>query len=181
MAINAGRRFSERTQQSAFDRIRGGAVNVVCSFWLAGRCARNPCRFLHPESPPSQPPKQSPYHHSKTWRSSPEDGQESSYISPSEIAAKNMSYISPSEVAPKKMPSISSSDCDHKTPPKTQEKVCKYWLLGNCVQGEKCKNLHSWFCGNGFSMVAKLEGHNKVILGAVFISYFCSVWSCFYL
>ncbi|KAH7863905.1 hypothetical protein Vadar_023230 [Vaccinium darrowii] len=158
MAINAGRRFSERTQQSAFDRIRGGAVNVVCSFWLAGRCTRNPCRFLHPESPPLQPPKQSPYHHSKTWRSSPEDGQESSYISPSEIAAKNMSYISPSEVAPKKMPSISSSDCDHKTPPKTQEKkVIIRVLMGSpflvaapsFTQAGKDKTIRVWDCNTG--------------------------------
>ncbi|XP_057469129.1 zinc finger CCCH domain-containing protein 62-like [Actinidia eriantha] len=43
--------------------------------------------------------------------------------------------------------------------------VCQYWLSGNCVRVEKREHLHSWFCGNGFSMVAKLEGHNKVITG----------------
>ncbi|KAI8545223.1 hypothetical protein RHMOL_Rhmol07G0024200 [Rhododendron molle] len=211
--MKAGRRFPERTQRSVFDRIRGGTVNNVCAYWLAGRCTRNPCRFFHPESLPSQPPKQSPYQRPKTWRRSPEDGVKNSSISPSGVAAKKMSSsspidcerktpedgvknssvspcgvaakmmssispsdsehktpedrvknssVSPSGVAIKMMSSISPSDCEDKSTPTNPDKVCKYWLLGNCVQGEKCKNLHSWFCGNGFSMLAKLEGHNKV-------------------
>ncbi|XP_058224753.1 zinc finger CCCH domain-containing protein 17-like [Rhododendron vialii] len=204
--MKAARRFPERTQRSVFDRIKGGTVNNVCAYWLAGRCTRNPCRFFHPESLPSQPPKQSPYQHPKTWRRSPEDGVKNSSISPGGVAAKKMSSsspidcerktpedgvknssvspcgvaakkmstpedrvknssVSPSGVAAKKMSSISPSDCDDKSTPTNPDKVCKYWLLGNCVQGEKCKNLHSWFCGNGFSMLAKLEGHNKAVNG----------------
>ncbi|KAG5538488.1 hypothetical protein RHGRI_019162 [Rhododendron griersonianum] len=214
--MKAARRFPERTQRSVFDRIRGGTVNNVCAYWLAGRCTRNPCRFFHPESLPSQPPKQSPYQRPKTWRRSPEDGVKNSSISPSGVAAKKMSAsspidcerktpedgvknssvspcgvaskkmssispsdsehktpedrvknssVSPSGVAAKKMSSISPSDCEDKSTPTNPDKVCKYWLLGNCVQGEKCKNLHSWFCGNGFSILAKLEGHDKAING----------------
>ncbi|KAL5839454.1 hypothetical protein ACOSQ4_012062 [Xanthoceras sorbifolium] len=29
--------------------------NVICSFWLKGRCSRNPCRFLHPDTSIQQP------------------------------------------------------------------------------------------------------------------------------
>ncbi|KAF7137847.1 hypothetical protein RHSIM_Rhsim07G0021900 [Rhododendron simsii] len=247
--MKAARRFPERTQRSVFDRIRGGTVNNVCAYWLAGRCTRNPCRFFHPESLPSHPPKQSPYQRPKTcpktWRRSPGDGVKNSSISPSGVAAKKMSSsspidcerktpedgvknssvspfvknspiekdssserktpedgvknssvspcgvaakkmssispsdsehktpedrvknssVSPSGVAAKKMSSISPSDCEDKSTPTNPDKVCKYWLLGNCVRGEKCKNLHSWFCGNGFSMLAKLEGHNKAVNG----------------
>ncbi|PIN05932.1 U3 snoRNP-associated protein (contains WD40 repeats) [Handroanthus impetiginosus] len=46
-----------------------------------------------------------------------------------------------------------------------QPKQCKYWITGNCVYGEKCKDLHSWFCGSGFTMLAKLGGHTKAITG----------------
>lgn len=40
---------------------------------------------------------------------------------------------------------------------------CKYWVTGNCVHGHECKHLHSWFCGSGFTMLTKLEGHEKVL------------------
>ncbi|KAH6831671.1 zinc finger WD40 repeat protein 1 [Perilla frutescens var. hirtella] len=49
--------------------------------------------------------------------------------------------------------------------PKAQPKQCKYWATGSCVHREKCKDLHSWFCGSGFMMLAKLEGHTKAITG----------------
>ncbi|GFY85971.1 WD-40 repeat family protein [Actinidia rufa] len=51
-------------------KFRGGTVNKVCVYWLSGRCTRNPCRFLHSESPTSKPPKQSQYRHSNTWHRS---------------------------------------------------------------------------------------------------------------
>ncbi|XP_031285391.1 zinc finger CCCH domain-containing protein 48-like [Pistacia vera] len=39
---------------------------------------------------------------------------------------------------------------------KTPPKVCQHWLSGNCVKGDNCQFIHSWFCGNGISMLAKL-------------------------
>ncbi|KAK2642967.1 hypothetical protein Ddye_024730 [Dipteronia dyeriana] len=36
--------------------------NVICAFWLKGRCTRNPCRFLHPDAS-IQPPTQVPLQH----------------------------------------------------------------------------------------------------------------------
>ncbi|KAK4483439.1 hypothetical protein RD792_010626 [Penstemon davidsonii] len=42
---------------------------------------------------------------------------------------------------------------------------CKYWVSGNCVHGDNCKDLHSWSSGTGFTMVTKLEGHTKAISG----------------
>ncbi|PSS24341.1 Zinc finger CCCH domain-containing protein [Actinidia chinensis var. chinensis] len=142
MDVKAARGVSERAQRSVCDRVRGGTVNNVCSYWLAGRCTRNPCRFLHMESPPSKPPKQSQYRHSNTWHRSSNNSVKNSSASPGER---------------------SGSEC--KMAKKTQTTVCQYWILGNCVRGEKCEHLHSWFCGNGFSMVAKLEGHTKAVTG----------------
>ncbi|GFY85972.1 hypothetical protein Acr_04g0007100 [Actinidia rufa] len=70
MAVKTLRRGAERMQQSINDKVRGGTVNKVCVYWLSGRCTRNPCRFLHSESPTSKPPKQSQYCHSNTWHRS---------------------------------------------------------------------------------------------------------------
>ncbi|TXG47984.1 hypothetical protein EZV62_027278 [Acer yangbiense] len=39
--------------------------NVICAFWLKGRCTRNPCRFLHPDTS-IQPPIQHFDGHIKT-------------------------------------------------------------------------------------------------------------------
>ncbi|KAL1322739.1 hypothetical protein AAHE18_14G218200 [Arachis hypogaea] len=51
--------------------------------------------------------------------------------------------------------------------------ICKYWMTDNCVlftifshvHGDLCRNLHSWFYGDGFSALAKLHEHNKAITG----------------
>lgn len=56
-------------------------------------------------------------------------------------------------------------------PPKNASKsvvgVCKYWMDGKCLYGNRCRNLHSWCrcSGQKFSMAAKLEGHKKGITG----------------
>ena len=42
------------------------------------------------------------------------------------------------------------------------EKVCNYWIQGNCSYGERCKFLHTWSVGDGFSLLTQLEGHQKV-------------------
>ncbi|EOX92678.1 Zinc finger WD40 repeat protein 1, putative isoform 3 [Theobroma cacao] len=49
-------------------------------------------------------------------------------------------------------------------PQKQEDKVCKYWMSGHCARGNKCWYLHSWCRGDGFMMLAKLEGHKKVIM-----------------
>lgn len=52
--------------------------------------------------------------------------------------------------------------------PKAQEredKICKYWMSGHCARGDNCWYLHSWCYGDGFTMLAKLEGHKKAVSG----------------
>ncbi|XP_007048519.2 PREDICTED: zinc finger CCCH domain-containing protein 63 isoform X1 [Theobroma cacao] len=50
-------------------------------------------------------------------------------------------------------------------PQKQEDKVCKYWMSGHCARGNKCWYLHSWCRGDGFMMLAKLEGHKKAVHG----------------
>ncbi|XLR56984.1 hypothetical protein HN51_011286 [Arachis hypogaea] len=47
--------------------------------------------------------------------------------------------------------------------------ICKDWMTDNCVHGELCQNLHSWFYGDGFSTLAKLHEHNYTCLIPPFI------------
>ncbi|PSR98025.1 Zinc finger CCCH domain-containing protein [Actinidia chinensis var. chinensis] len=142
MDVKASRRVAERTHRSIYYRLSGGTVNSICAIWLAGRCTCNPCRFLHMESPTSKPPKQSQNHRSNTWHRGSNNSFKNSSPSP-----------------------IGGSGTESKTDRKTQTTVCQYWLSGNCLRGEKCEHLYFWFCGNGFSMVAKLERHDKAVAG----------------
>ncbi|KAL0464721.1 UNVERIFIED_CONTAM: Zinc finger CCCH domain-containing protein 17 [Sesamum latifolium] len=64
------------------------------------------------------------------------------------------------------------------TTQKAQPKQCKYWVTGNCVHGDKCKDLHSWFSGSGFTLLRKLEGHTKAITGISFPSGSDKLYSC---
>ncbi|TQD88028.1 hypothetical protein C1H46_026451 [Malus baccata] len=45
------------------------------------------------------------------------------------------------------------------------ERVCNFWVQGNCSYGDKCKFLHSWSMGDSFSLLTQLEGHQKVVSG----------------
>uniref|UniRef100_A0A2N9ID15 C3H1-type domain-containing protein n=1 Tax=Fagus sylvatica TaxID=28930 RepID=A0A2N9ID15_FAGSY len=48
---------------------------------------------------------------------------------------------------------------------KTPERVCEFWVQGNCVYGDQCPYLHLWFRGDKFTMLAKLQGHKKAVNG----------------
>jgi hypothetical protein len=60
------------------------------------------------------------------------------------------------------------------------EKVCNFWVQGNCSFGDKCRYLHSWSLGDGFSLVTQLEGHQKVEFFCDFVGFFvicfCGFW-----
>ncbi|TYH49446.1 hypothetical protein ES332_D10G137200v1 [Gossypium tomentosum] len=58
-------------------------------------------------------------------------------------------------------PSHNSSLSTLKSP--DHNKLCKYWMSGHCHRGDKCWYLHSWSRGDGFTMLAKLEGHKKAL------------------
>ncbi|CAI0459295.1 unnamed protein product [Linum tenue] len=45
---------------------------------------------------------------------------------------------------------------------KSEKQVCRDWKSGNCSRGDdKCRFLHSWSRGEGFSMLARLEGNGN--------------------
>ncbi|GAV56662.1 WD40 domain-containing protein, partial [Cephalotus follicularis] len=54
---------------------------------------------------------------------------------------------------------------DNTSTQKDQNKVCRYWVSGNCVNDSKCGFLHSLSSGDSLSVLAKLEGHEKAVTG----------------
>ncbi|KAF8034119.1 hypothetical protein BT93_C0407 [Corymbia citriodora subsp. variegata] len=121
---------------------------TVCIYWLKGTCNQDPCGFLHDAS------RSCNVYHRAAKQSShmPEDclgkGPESS---PVNLASS--------------IPRKRGDPSKDKNPQKPREKVCRYWILGNCVKGDACPFLHLWFHGVDFAMLAKLEAHKKGISG----------------
>ncbi|XP_028800052.1 zinc finger CCCH domain-containing protein 48-like [Neltuma alba] len=50
-------------------------------------------------------------------------------------------------------------------PKGNSSQICKYWINGNCVHGDHCWNLHSWFYGDGLSILTKLHQHKTIMTG----------------
>ncbi|KAL2317512.1 hypothetical protein Fmac_031388 [Flemingia macrophylla] len=127
---------------------------TTCSYWLAGRCNRNPCRFLHCGTPLPH----TAYHHvniANRYGKKPHSSSEN----PPKYNKKTMVVRKSGD----RGDGISAAKASKKSSPSPT--VCKYWTDNNCVKGEQCQNLHSCFRGDGFSILAKLEEHKKVITG----------------
>ncbi|XP_052185440.1 zinc finger CCCH domain-containing protein 48-like [Diospyros lotus] len=120
----------------------------VCIHWRAGKCNRYPCPFLHRELPlPQQPPR---------------NGTASS---------KRPHGFAGDQDMPRRNPNFSNSSSwgrayggGGRVVRKT-EKVCNYWIQGNCSYGDKCRFLHTWSTGDSFSLLTQLKGHQKVVTG----------------
>ncbi|KAH7653650.1 Cdc4 and related F-box and WD-40 proteins protein [Dioscorea alata] len=143
MDIEAGDRYGnkrihQRIGGSNPSSISERSNNKVCHHWRAGRCNRHPCPFLHAEpSIDSLPKRHQPAveHHSLVWKN------------------------------PGTNPGPPSKWGKARAPQKAPDKICKYFISGNCNYGERCRFLHSWFVGDSFSLLTPLQGHQKVVTG----------------
>ncbi|XP_031399760.1 zinc finger CCCH domain-containing protein 48-like [Punica granatum] len=134
-----GPRAAMPTEEGRYGRLWARTGTKVCSFWLEGRCTRNPCRFLHVELPPPR--------------------------------NNNIACRHP-VVKPKSGGGASNGKGSKgKDGFKPEERLCQHWVSGiSCVKGDKCEFRHSWSRGEGFSLLAKLDGHDKGIAGIAFPS-----------
>ncbi|OIV93955.1 hypothetical protein TanjilG_21047 [Lupinus angustifolius] len=129
-----------------------------CSYWLAGRCNRNPCRFLHSVTPSSSSyytpqynkPKNA-YRYTRNPHSHYSD----------EKTTTNPKYNSKAVTVRE----TNKTGDEKSVTKKPSQTLCRYWVNDNCVKGDNCQNLHSWFTGDGFSTLAKLKEHKKVVTG----------------
>lgn len=147
MDFNGNKRVFNRLGPSVDNRNQ-----KVCYHWRAGRCYKNPCPYLHRELPlphQQQPPPMS-------------NGAASS---------KRSLGFSEDQNLPRRNPNFNSSSSWGRVQGggvgsrvvRKQEKVCNFWVNGKCHFGDGCKYLHSWSTGSCFSLLTKLEGHQKVI------------------
>lgn len=179
---------------SAFDRLGGRAVShKVCTYWLAGRCNRNPCRFIHTELESDASPshfcgaaKFQRQCRNMTWKSSNYSapmardeervGKSTKNVPERELRNGRMQHehmdweIANASTrkddlicAQPKVLAAERTETDKVSVQATHPIQCKYWISGNCVHGDKCTDLHCWFYGSGFTMLTKLEGHCKVL------------------
>ncbi|KAK8627911.1 hypothetical protein V6N13_135508 [Hibiscus sabdariffa] len=121
----------------------------VCYNWRAGKCRCLPCPFLHRELP----------HPSSAAANGP---------GASKRFADDSGFSGP---APRRGPNFNGNHNNswrrmgaNKVVRKT-EKVCDYWVQGNCNYGDRCKFLHSWSLGESFTLLNHLDGHQKVVTG----------------
>ncbi|KAJ3680052.1 hypothetical protein LUZ60_016330 [Juncus effusus] len=115
--------------------------NRVCFHWQAGRCNRHPCPFLHSDPGTSSA---SSKRQNLVWQNPNSNGgyQSSNWGKGRGSRFNNGGASSSSKV----------------------EKLCKN-IDGNCPFGERCRYLHTWSVGEGFSLITPLQGHQKVITG----------------
>lgn len=141
-----------------FQRLGGGSNlpttdsnQKVCFHWRAGRCNRYPCPYLHRELPAPAPLAASSSTNKRV-------ADESGFAGPSHRRGPGFSGTANSW----------GRFGGNRTVTKT-EKLCKFWVDGNCPYGDKCRYLHCWSKGDSFSLLTQLDGHQKV----------CSCWSSY--
>ncbi|ERN19403.1 hypothetical protein AMTRI_Chr09g42660 [Amborella trichopoda] len=123
----------------------------VCYYWLEGRCTRENCKFLHGELPSSNGFSQK--------RS----------LQPIEERISHATSAGPRRGMPLKW-FRGQGDRQGDAAPienrrKVQNKICTYWIAGNCRLGDECKFLHSHFVGESMTFLTMLSGHEKAVRG----------------
>ncbi|KAK2366917.1 zinc finger CCCH domain-containing protein [Trifolium repens] len=129
----------------------------VCFQWQAGKCNRYPCPFLHSELPTSNgngAPSKRPYADNSGFSGNRRGGGSSfNTWGPGRGGGRSRGG------------GRGSVGGGGRGVVVNVEKVCTYWIQGTCSYGDRCKFLHSWSLGDGFSLLTQLEGHKKVVSG----------------
>lgn len=129
----------------------------VCFHWRAGRCDRFPCPYMHRES--GAPPPQTQGLTNGTASSKRSHG----YSDDSRGGVRRNMNFSNNWGRTQTHGGGNNTRVATKT-----EKICDFWVKGNCKFGNSCRYLHSWSTGNCFSLLTQLEGHQKVVSGIAF-------------
>nr|XP_016469073.1 PREDICTED: zinc finger CCCH domain-containing protein 48-like [Nicotiana tabacum] len=156
---------SKRIFQRLGPHSQGGDNNSnkqqkVCFHWRAGRCNRFPCPFLHRELPAPPHQQQQQQHNGMPSSSSKRPHAFSSdYDNRGSAGGGGM----------RRNPNFNNTwgrtAAGGGAVVRKMEKVCNYWVKGNCTYGNTCRFLHSWTTGDCFTLLTQLEGHQKVVAG----------------
>ncbi|KAL9265663.1 Zinc finger CCCH domain-containing protein [Drosera capensis] len=149
---NSNRFNNQSHQNQSYQNQNQAKQNKVCFHWRAGRCNKFPCPFLHSEFPGP-----------------------SSNGGVAGVSAKRPHSLgggSEEGFSTRKSPNFSNTwgraggvgGAGGGVGKKT-ERICNYWVQGDCRYGDRCKFLHSWSVGDGFSLLTTLEGHQQGVTG----------------
>ncbi|CAI0459310.1 unnamed protein product [Linum tenue] len=118
----------------------------VCIYWKQGRCNRNPCRFVHGDLATADLQEDRAVKRSK-----------STQVTSAAVSQKSRNNCQKIESAQKPEASLLVTTT---TVERSEDKACcQEWMSGSCGRGDSCQFLHSWSRGDGFSLLARLEGH----------------------
>ncbi|XP_077234953.1 transducin/WD40 repeat-like superfamily protein [Tasmannia lanceolata] len=136
----------------------GNRQQKVCFHWQAGRCNRYPCPFLHSELPQGGSNGNAP-------KRAHQFSEERNFQGPTSSAFTRRNPDPDANPSHKWGRGRGGGSGGVRVPRKTPEKVCTYWLAGNCTYGDSCRFLHSWFMSDSFTFLTLLEGHQKAVSG----------------
>jgi hypothetical protein len=148
----------------------------VCIFWHNGKCLRSPCGFLHSEIPvlcskkgsfmescnqQDLLTKKSNYIRTKNKLVLKRSSETTVEKSREDAGSKDCKKETSKNLALKNEGSGSNSTEDvlKKSEDVSKQNVCESWAHGNCMDGDKCQSLHSWFNVDGLTILARLQGH----------------------
>eukprot|EP00249_Psilotum_nudum_P016690 c25947_g1_i3 orf=248-1564(+) len=134
------------------DRAGGGKVwyrtQQVCTYWLEGRCNRNPCNFLHTVG-------------------------DASTTGPSNVVANKRSSVAPDDTAGGGRRNVSArwgsprgfkGGRSHSNGSRRiRDKPCSFFLRNSCTRGEHCNYLHAHSSTPDMSLISQLTGHEKAV------------------
>lgn len=143
----------------------------VCFHWQAGKCNRHPCAFLHSEVPSSN----------GTSSKRPHGSVDNSSFSGSGRRGPSFNTWGPGRGGGRGGRGGGVGGGGGRGVVVKADRVCNYWVQGNCGYGERCKFLHSWSLGDGFTLLTQLEGHTKVNEKALVYRIIMLLYSRFYL
>ncbi|XP_057247573.1 zinc finger CCCH domain-containing protein 48 [Beta vulgaris subsp. vulgaris] len=139
---------------------RPSTSKVVCKFWLAGNCTKNPCRFAHTDV--TAPVNRVLRLNRSSFRESHDQKKQNTKQESEECKIKKKNEVK--ECHPEESVSADTTAGDVEKS-QCNTKICEHWMKNSCVHGKDCKFLHSWCYGDGITMVAQLQGHKKAVTG----------------
>ncbi|KAJ9691689.1 hypothetical protein PVL29_013771 [Vitis rotundifolia] len=142
------------------ERGRRHVNNMACSYWLRGRCNRNPCRFLQQELPQNTHYQISNQFRKNCWQRNPDSDSKS---------ASSLTSLDRSSGSTTLKRSSASNQSHRNNRERTLYSDHKgEWDSTNLrCSSSPTRYLHSWFKGHGVFKLAELNGHIKAISGIV--------------
>ncbi|CAN1297404.1 Zinc finger CCCH domain-containing protein 48 [Linum perenne] len=163
MVVNSN--VFERIRVSGHDRKNSPSV---CRFWKQGKCNRKPCRFVHGELPSPYPSKPRSNVYVRSSQSKPPSHATAPQKSNVAVYVRSsQSEPSSHATAPQKSNVAEVVVVAEDYQKKIKETVCQEWISGNCLKGDGCRFSHTWFRGDGLSMVTRLDGHGNSAVSGV--------------